>query len=1456
MSYAAYKMMHWPTGIENCASGFVTNCRADFTPQIPLNHTEDLESDWSSRRGIGPVPNLIVTAANVLELYVVRVQEEGTREARNSTEVKRGGIMDGVSAVSLELVCSYRLHGNVESMAVLSIGGGDVSRRRDSIILTFQDAKIAVLEFDDSTHSLQTSSMHCFEGPEWLHLKRGRESFARGPLVKADPQGRCSGVLVYGLQMIVLKAAQAGSGFVGEDDAFGSGATVSARVESSYIINLRDLDMKHIKDFIFVHGYIEPVMVILHERELTWAGRVSWKHHTCMISALSISTTLKQHPLIWSAANLPHDAYKLLAVPSPIGGVLVISANMIHYHSQSATCALALNSYAASVDNSQELPRSSFNVELDAANATWLLNDVALLSAKTGELLLLTLVYDGRVVQRLDLSKSKASVLTSDITTIGNSLVFLGSRLGDSLLVQFSSGSGASTLPSGLKEEVGDIEGDVPLAKRLRRSSSDALQDAVGSEELSLYGSTPNNSESAQKAFLFAVRDSLINVGPLKDFSYGLRINADANAMGIAKQSNYELVCCSGHGKNGALCVLRQSIRPEMITEVELTGCKGIWTVYHKSTRGHNADSSKLADDDDEYHAYLIISLEARTMVLETADLLTEVTESVDYYVQGRTIAAGNLFGRRRVIQVFERGARILDGSFMTQELSIPLPNSETSSGSDNSTVMSVSIADPYVLLRMTDGSILLLVGDPATCTVSINSPAAFEGSKKRVSACSLYHDKGPEPWLRKASSDAWLSTGIGESIDSADGGPHDQGDIYCVICYENGALEIFDVPNFNCVFSVEKFASGRAHLVDAYSQESSEGSEKPINKSSEELAGQSRKENVHNLKVVELAMQRWSGNHSRPFIFGILTDGTILCYHAYLFEGPDNASKVEGSASAQNSVGLSNVNASRLRNLRFIRVSLDAYTREETSNGTLSQRITIFKNISGYQGFFLSGLRPAWFMVFRQRLRIHPQICDGSIVAFTVLHNVNCNHGFIYVTSQGILKICQMPSTSNYDNYWPVQKIPLRGTPHQVTYFAERNLYPLIVSVPVHKPVNQVLSSLVDQEAGHQMDNLNLSSDELHRTYTVEEFEVRILEPEKSGGPWEPKATIPMQSSENALTVRVVTLFNTTTKENETLLAIGTAYVQGEDVAARGRVLLFSIGRSTDNNQNLVSEVYSKELKGAISALASLQGHLLIASGPKIILHIWTGSELNGIAFYDAPPLYVVSLNIVKNFILLGDVHKSIYFLSWKEQGAQLSLLAKDFGSLDCFATEFLIDGSTLSLMVSDDQKNIQVFYYAPKMSESWRGQKLLSRAEFHVGAHVTKFLRLQMLSTSGRTSATAGSDKTNRFALLFGTLDGSIGCIAPLDELTFRRLQSLQKKLVDAVPHVAGLNPRSFRHFRSNGKAHRPGPDSIVDCELLCHYEMLPLEEQLEIAHQIGTTRSQILSNLNDLTLGTSFL
>ncbi|KAK3142943.1 hypothetical protein QOZ80_4BG0354660 [Eleusine coracana subsp. coracana] len=1446
MSYAAYKMMHWPTGIDHCAAGFIAHSPSDaeaFSSPSSAGGaaTPGPDGDVDSAtamvpRSVGPTPNLVVAAANVLEVYAVMAEAAAAEDEASGPQPSSspGTVLDGICRARLELVCHYRLHGNIESMAVLSDG---TDNRRGSIALAFEDAKITILEFDDSICGLRTSSMHCFEGPEWQHLKRGRESFAWGPIIKADPQGRCGAALVYGLQIIILKAAQVGQSLVGEDEPTRVLSSTAVRIESSYLIDLRVLNMNHIKDFTFVHGYIEPVLVILHEQELTWAGRISSKHHTCMISAFSISMSLKQHPMIWSAADLPYDAYQILAVPPPISGVLVICANSIHYCSQSTSCSLALNSFASQPDGSPEIPKTSFHVELDVAKATWLSHDIVMFSSKNGEILLLTVVYDGRAVQRLDLMKSKASALSSGVTTIGRSFFFLGSRLADSLLVQFSCGVSPSALP-GLTDESADTEGDLPFSKRLKRTPSDVLQDVTSVEELSFHNNNmvPNSLDSAEN-ISFIVRDALINVGPLKDFAYGLRTNSDPNAVGIAKQSNYELVCCSGHGKNGTLSALQQSIRPDLITEVELPSCTGIWTVYYKSSRGNTTE-------DNEYHAYLIISLESRTMVLQTGDDLGEVTETVDYNVQASTIAADNLFGRRRVIQIYAKGARVLDGSFMTQELNFITHTSETSLSSEPLAAYA-SIADPYVLLKMIDGTIRLLVGDNSNYTISVKTPGIFANSSERISSCTLYSDRGPEPWLRKARTDAWLSSGIADATDGNNNSSDDQSDIYCIICYESGKLEIFEVSSFKSVFCVENFVSGPALLFDKFAHTSTEVTTTGSQDATKAFV---KKEEANNMKIVELAMHRWSGQFSRPFLFGLLNDGTLLCYHGYCYDGLESNTQ-SFPISPHGSTGLGNDSDSRLRNLRFRRISIDITSRDDISSFA-RPRIMIFNNIGGYEGLFLSGPRPTWVMVCRQRFRVHPQVlCDGPIVAFTVLHNINCSRGLIYVTQQGFLKICQLPSAYNYDNHWPVQKVPLHGTPHQVTYYAEQSLYPLIVSVPVIRPLNQVLSSMADQELGMHIETEVTSGDDLQKVYTVDEFEVRIMELEKPSGCWTTKFTIPMQPFENTLTVRIVMLQNTTTKENENLMAIGTAYIQGEDVAARGRVLLFTFTKS-ENSQNLVTEVYSKEIKGAVSAVASLQGHLLIASGPKITLNKWTGTELTAVAFYDAP-LHVVSLNIVKNFVLFGDIHKSIYFLSWKEQGSQLSLLAKDFGSLDCFATEFLIDGSTLSLVVSDSNKNVQIFYYAPKMVESWKGQKLLSRAEFHVGAHVSKFLRLQMLPTQG-----LASEKTNRFALVFATLDGGIGCIAPVDELTFRRLQSLQRKLVDAVSHMCGLNPRSFRQFKSNGKAHRPGPDNIIDFELLSHYEMLSLEEQLEIAQQIGTTRTQILSNFSDFSLGTSFL
>jgi cleavage and polyadenylation specificity factor subunit 1 len=264
----------------------------------------------------------------------------------------------------------------------------------------------------------------------------------------------------------------------------------------------------------------------------------------------------------------------------------------------------------------------------------------------------------------------------------------------------------------------------------------------------------------------------------------------------------------------------------------------------------------------------------------------------------------------------------------------------------------------------------LFVIADPATCTVAITSAPIPPCFADPIAACTLYHDKGPDPWLRKTSTDAWLSTGAADDLEGTDGSPQDQGDIYCVICRESGRLDLFEVPNFRCVYSIDKFTSGKGILVDTYLPDLPSDAQRTVK---EETSEGDKQEAGQKMKVIEICMQKWSGQYGRPFLFAILSDGTILCYHAYFYEGQDNIVKMDGGSMAENAVN--SISTSRLRNLRFNRVFLDSLTREEAETGVSGQRIVNFSNIGGYQGAFLAGTRPAWLMVCRERLRLHPQV-------------------------------------------------------------------------------------------------------------------------------------------------------------------------------------------------------------------------------------------------------------------------------------------------------------------------------------------------------------------------------------------------------------------------------------------------------------------------------------------------
>jgi cleavage and polyadenylation specificity factor subunit 1 len=63
----------------------------------------------------------------------------------------------------------------------------------------------------------------------------------------------------------------------------------------------------------------------------------------------------------------------------------------------------------------------------------------------------------------------------------------------------------------------------------------------------------------------------------------------------------------------------------------------------------------------------------------------------------------------------------------MTQDVSFGASNSESNYGTESALALSVSIADPYVLLRMSDGSVRLLVGGKFLFVTSVKINYSYQ---------------------------------------------------------------------------------------------------------------------------------------------------------------------------------------------------------------------------------------------------------------------------------------------------------------------------------------------------------------------------------------------------------------------------------------------------------------------------------------------------------------------------------------------------------------------------------------------------------------------------------------------------------------------------------------------------------------------------------------------------------
>ena len=236
-----------------------------------------------------------------------------------------------------------------------------------------------------------------------------------------------------------------------------------------------------------------------------------------------------------------------------------------------------------------------------------------------------------------------------------------------------------------------------------------------------------------------------------------------------------------------------------------------------------------------------------------------------------------------------------------------------------------------------------------------------------------------------------------------------------------------------------------------------------------------------------------------------------------------------------------------------------------------------------------------------RGTVRAHTMPVKGGVLGLTPFHNANCPFGFIYAAGHGALQFAQLPAKVSYGTAWPVRRVLMRCTVHGAVYLPEAKCYVLASSHPTPARARTVEAG--DRHAG--MANAAATAAAAAADGREETYEIRLLSP----GGWAVEWRTVLEPGEMALCVKAVTLkVGQGSHPQRPFVAVGTAFLGGEDVPTRGRILLLECTRQQTGSgapQYSGRVVHAYEYNGAqrgpVTAVAGMEGHLIVAIGNKV---------------------------------------------------------------------------------------------------------------------------------------------------------------------------------------------------------------------------------------------------------------
>lgn len=607
---------------------------------------------------------------------------------------------DRATNTKLVLVAEIRVSGTVTGLA--RIKTQNTPSGGEALLVQFKDAKLSLLEWDPERYNVSTVSIHYYEqeehqGSPWAPALNDCVNF-----LTADPGSRCAALKFGARNLAILPFKQAdeediamddwdpdldGPRPVKQEDASAAVVNGTSNIEDtpyapSFVLRLSILDPNLIYpvDLAFLYEYREPTFGILSSSLAPSAALGRKDHLSFMVFTLDLQQ--KASTTILSVGGLPGDLFKVVALPAPVGGALLVGANeLIHIDQSGAANGVGVNPFTKQCTDFTLTDQSDLCLRLEdcALDFVSLETSQMLVALADGRFAILDFLIDGRRVSALQVKlvtpENGGNIVPhriSSLSRVGKNALFAGSEDGDSVIFGWT-----RKLVQGAKKK-----------SRLQESLDydDFDEDDLDDED-DIYADTTTQAAKGAAAakgseLVFRIHDRLTSIAPIQDITYGKTLfssDAEEEQSLAGVRSDLQLVAAVGTAKAGSLAIMNREIQPKVIGRFDFPEARGLWTMNAQKPVSKPAQGEKgnkaIGDDYDlsaQHDKFMIVAkidldnYETSDVYALTAAGFESLTGTEFEPAAGFTVQAGTMANHRRVIQVLKSEIRVYDGGKRT----------------------------------------------------------------------------------------------------------------------------------------------------------------------------------------------------------------------------------------------------------------------------------------------------------------------------------------------------------------------------------------------------------------------------------------------------------------------------------------------------------------------------------------------------------------------------------------------------------------------------------------------------------------------------------------------------------------------------------------------------------------------------------------------------------------------